>query len=196
MAKEPDHILKVGDLEVEVYRCKRKTMGLQVTERGVVQARIPKRVPLWELALFVEEKEPWIEKARAEIRAREYEQGEIEELSDGEILWLTHLAEVCIPDLAEKWAKEIGVEYGRISVRHPRTQWGSCTAEGNLSFNCLLMLTPPDVRDYVVVHELCHIRHLNHSRAFWREVERVLPEYREAKEWLKTKGRTLIARLE
>ena len=94
------------------------------------------------------------------------------------------------------YAPLMKVAPGRITVRTQKTRWGSCTQDGNLNFNALLLLAPQEVLDSVVVHELCHIRHLNHSRAFWREVERVLPEYREAKEWLKTKGRTLIARLE
>ena len=66
---------------------------------------------------------------------------------------------------------------------------------GNLNFNCLLMLCPPEVLDYVVVHELCHRKHMNHSRAFWAEVERVLPDYQMRRNWLKEHGGALVERL-
>ena len=85
--------------------------------------------------------------------------------------------------------------YGRITIRSQRTRWGSCSAAGNLNFNCLLMLTPGEIRDYVVVHELCHRKELNHSARFWSLVEGVLPDYRTRRQWLKDHGGSLIARL-
>ena len=90
-----------------------------------------------------------------------------------------------IPKRVEHFAKIIGVDYGRITIRNQKTRWGSCSSKGNLNFNCLLMLTPPEVIDYVVVHELCHRKEMNHSKAFWREVEKVIPNYKEYVEWLK-----------
>lgn len=83
----------------------------------------------------------------------------------------------------------------RLTVRHQKTLWGSCTTEGNLSFNCLLMLAPEEIRDYVVVHELCHLRHLNHSKEFWRAVENALPDYKSRRRWLKDNGSLILARL-
>lgn len=83
----------------------------------------------------------------------------------------------------------------KISIRHQSTRWGSCSQNGNLNFNCLLMLAPQEVRDYVVVHELCHLLHMNHSKTFWKEVARVLPGYRKPYNWLKENGTLLMARL-
>ena len=89
-------------------------------------------------------------------------------------------------------AKIIGVDYGRITIRNQKTRWGSCSSKGNLNFNCLLMLTPPEVIDYVVVHELCHRKEMNHSKDFWREVEKVLPNYLDQVKWLKDEGSNVI----
>lgn len=97
-------------------------------------------------------------------------------------------AQVVIPERVRHFAPLIGVDYGRITIRCQRTRWGSCSAKGNLSFNCLLMLLPNEVVDSVVVHELCHRKHMNHSPLFYAEIERVFPEYRKCSKWLKENG--------
>ena len=90
------------------------------------------------------------------------------------------------------YAEKLGVSYGKITLRQQKTRWGSCAANGNLNFNWLLILAPPEVLDYVVVHELCHRREMNHSQAFWKEVEKILPDYRERQKWLKDNGWRLM----
>ena len=100
-----------------------------------------------------------------------------------------------LPGKAAYYAPIVGVTYGRITIRNQRTRWGSCSGKGNLNFNCLLMLAPEEVQDYVVVHELCHRLEMNHSPEFWKEVERVLPDYRTAKQWLKEHGDELMGRI-
>lgn len=108
------------------------------------------------------------------------------------------LAQEALEDLPARvkyYAPLVGVTYGRITIRNQRTRWGSCSSKGNLNFNCLLMLCPPKIRDYVVVHELCHRREMNHSARFWAEVEKILPDYKEKQKWLKENGGRLIGRL-
>ena len=100
-----------------------------------------------------------------------------------------------IPARVAEWARQTGVTYGRVTVKKQKTLWGSCSAKGNLNFNCLLLRCPEDVMDYVIVHELCHRRELNHSPRFWAEVERILPEYRKPLKWLRTEGQALISRM-
>ena len=87
------------------------------------------------------------------------------------------------------------VTFGRITIRSQHSRWGSCSASGNLNFNCLLMLAPEAVRDYVIVHELCHRKVMNHSPGFWKEVGAVLPSFQTHRRWLKENGASLLARL-
>jgi predicted metal-dependent hydrolase len=94
--------------------------------------------------------------------------------------------------LAEEEAERIGVTYRRIRIGDQRTRWGSCSASGTLSFNWRLVLAPPEVLDYVVVHELCHLGIPGHSRRFWGLVERQRPQWREQREWLREHGPELL----
>ena len=96
-----------------------------------------------------------------------------------------------ISERAAWFARIMGVSYGRITIRAAKTRWGSCSAKGNLNFHWKLILMPEEVLDYVVVHELAHRKQMNHSPAFWAEVEKVLPDYRERRRWLKTWGQTV-----
>ena len=95
--------------------------------------------------------------------------------------------------LAPAEAARLGVSYRRVVVRDQRTRWGSCSSRGTLSFNWRLALAPADVLDYVVVHELCHLREPNHSRRFWRAVERARPDYARHERWLRDHGWELLA---
>ena len=78
-----------------------------------------------------------------------------------------------------------GFSYKRVSIRHQKTRWGSCSSDGTLSFNCTLMCLPQALREYVVVHELCHLKEMNHSKQFWGLVEKTIPQYKELRKQLK-----------
>lgn len=97
-----------------------------------------------------------------------------------------------IPERVQIYAEKIGVTYGRITIRNQRTKWGSCTSNGNLNFNCLLMAAPTEVLDSVVVHELCHRLHMNHSKEFYAKVYRIFPDYDKWNKWLKDNSSLLI----
>lgn len=109
-----------------------------------------------------------------------------------EILELKAKAKEELPAIVKKYADLMGVTYTRITIRHQKTRWGSCTKTGNLSFNCLLMKMPENVRDYVIIHELAHRKELNHSTKFWTIVAEYCPWYKEAKLWLKDNGNRLL----
>lgn len=84
-----------------------------------------------------------------------------------------------------------GGKYTSITIRDQKSRWGSCSSRGTLSFNYRLLFAPPKVLDYVVVHELCHLTHMNHSKNFWNMVASVMPEYKTYKNWLKEHGQEL-----
>ena len=95
--------------------------------------------------------------------------------------------------LIDEEGPELGVEVKRVQIRDQRSRWGSCSTRGTLSFNWRLVLAPLDVLDYVVVHELCHLREPNHSRRFWKLVESRRPSWRVQRDWLHEHGPELLA---
>ena len=113
-------------------------------------------------------------------------------LTNEDIRALAEQAKNVIPERVAYYAEKVGVTYGRITIRNQKTRWGSCSSKGNLNFNCLLMLAPPEVMDSVVVHELCHLKQMNHSKKFYDEVLRVMPDYRARQKWLKEHGAELL----
>ena len=181
-------------MRYELIRSDRKTMAVEITEKGVL-VRAPKRASRLQIELFLDEHADWIARKLAARQKRREEASEVAVLSDDELKTLSKRAAAYIPGRAAYYAPLAGVSYGRITIRAQKTRWGSCSAKGNLNFNRLLMLAPPEVIDSVVVHELCHRKEMNHSAAFYREVLRVFPEYHKWNRWLKENGHLLLARL-
>jgi len=180
--------------DYKLIRSRRKTLCIEIRQ-GQLLVRAPLRASNAEIARFLREKQSWIEDHLAKARAREEAKQSVPLLTDAEIRLLAHEAKVLIPDRVAYFARQLNVAYGRITIRCQRTRWGSCSSRGNLNFNCLLMLAPREVLDSVIVHELCHRKHMNHSAAFYNEVLRIMPDYRTWDKWLKKNGPLLMARL-
>lgn len=183
-------------MDIAVIRSNRKTVAIQVNADLTVTVRVPRHTSRKDIERIISEKEPWIRKHIEQIRAKKeaYEAMETSHLTDEEIRELADKARKYILERVAYFAEHMGVTYGRITIRNQKTRWGSCSSKGNLNFNCLLMLTPAEIIDYVVVHELCHRKEMNHSGAFWNEVEKVLLDYREAVRWLKEEGSQIMWR--
>ena len=177
----------------ELIRYNRKTIALQIKGDGRIIVRAPLRMAAKDIQRFVDSKAAWIEKYLSIIQQRQQPVGSAFTLE--QLHQLADAAKQDIPQRVARLAALVGVTYGRITIRAQKSRWGSCSGKGNLNFNCLLMLCPEEVRDYVVVHELCHRKELNHSPRFWAEVEKVLPGYRVQRKWLKDNGGTIIKRL-
>lgn len=186
-------IAEISKDKIIVRRSKRKTLSIEITADARVLVRAPLRMPQAQIQKFISEKSRWIEDHVTRAQERLRGQAEEETLTEQQIRELADRALKIIPERAAFYAEKMGVTYGRITIRKQKTRWGSCSGEGNLNFNCLLMLAPPEVLDYVVVHELCHRREMNHSPAFWGEVEKVLPGYKEQRKWLRENGSRLLA---
>ena len=181
-------------MKVTVIRSNRKTVAIQVNSDLSVTVRAPYSASEKDIEEILKKKEAWISKHIEKIKKTKerLEAESTEKLTREKVIALAEEALKIIPARVEYFAKVIGVTYGKITIRNQKTRWGSCSSKGNLNFNCLLMLAPPEVLDYVVVHELCHRKQMNHSKAFWLEVEKVLPDYKEARKWLKEEGSQMI----
>lgn len=183
----------LSDPATRLIRARRKTLSIRITQEGNLEIRAPLGMPKGEIEAFLKEKAQWIETHRAKVLA-EYAQGQQAPLGEEEILTLAEQMRQRLPEKLNRYAASMGVTFGRVTIRCQQTRWGSCSSRGNLNFNCLLMLAPEEVLDYVVVHELAHRKQMNHSALFWQEVARECPDYKKSLRWLKDRGGALLSR--
>lgn len=188
-----EETVKIEGLSVLLVRSSRKTLAVQIRADGTVIARAPLRMPKDRILCFLSEKASWIRMQQGRMQEREKmrQQARIH-LDAAQEKELRERAKSVLAQRTAYFARQIGVTYGRITVRDQKTRWGSCSQTGNLNFNFRLILAPLEVLDYVVVHELCHRRQMNHSAQFWQEVAQVLPDYRKRKAWLTENGWRLM----
>lgn len=179
------------DISYTLIRSRRKTISLEIRPDGTLLVRAPKRMSDRAVRDFVASKEGWIRSKLAKYEGRP----PLAQLTAEELSQLKQRAKEYLPGRVALYAPRVGVTWDKITIRAQRSRWGSCSRQGNLNFNCLLMLAPSEIRDYVVIHELCHRKHMNHSPAFWAEVARVCPAYLQHRKWLKDNGHLLIGRL-
>lgn len=181
----------------EIIRSKRKTYGISVMPGGKVTVRIPLRGSERFAVSMVESKKNWIAVSVLKMQAVEPTPPQKEKSPSEKRLEAIYrdAAREYFPKRVSYFSHVLGVNYGKITIRDQKTRWGSCSSKGNLSFNWRLILAPPNVLDYVVVHELCHRKEMNHSQRFWALVESVMPEYREYRKWLKENGNKLTLSL-
>ena len=174
-------------VEVQIIRSSRRSMGLQVKADGTVCARVPMQVMDYAVQEFIEGHADWIFKKRKLVLSKDNRPDivylpEVTEESDRERI------QTFIEEKVSYYASVMGVSYGRITMRNQKTRWGSCSSVGNLNYNWKLVLMPPVVLDYVVVHELAHRREMNHSAAFWKVVATWMPDYKKYRKWLRDNG--------
>jgi len=183
-------------MEITVIRSKRKTISIRINPDLSITVRAPRYATQKDIERALRQNESWICRHMEQMKKKkeQYERLAEEKLTPEETRMLADQALKIIPGRVEYFAGKACVTYGRITIRNQKTRWGSCSSKGNLNFNCLLMLAPPAVLDYVVVHELCHRKEMNHSKAFWAEVEKILPDYRDADAWLKAEGSRIMQR--
>ena len=152
--------LNFGSVSVFVTRTARKTISIQIKADGM-HVRAPLRMSDTEIERFLDSKSKWIKKHLQMVAERKSAVNDLPPYTPEEIRDLASKALQIIPERVKHYARIIGVDYGNITIRNQRTRWGSCSSKGNLNFNCLLMLLPDEIIDSVVVHELCHRKHMH-----------------------------------
>lgn len=187
--------MKISEYNVEVRRSKRKSAAIKITADMQIVVFVPLYVSDNEIEKMVILKSKWIDEHMLKVQSRIDERSKLEKITFEQVKELADQAVEYIPKRVKYYAEKENFVYNKITIKNLVSRWGSCSTKGNLNFNCLLMLTPDYVIDYIVVHELCHLREMNHSEKFWAEVEKIMPDYQRAELWLKQNGGNLISRM-
>lgn len=172
------------DYPIEIVRSDRKTVALEITRELTVRIRAPKQMTDAELYAIAQKHEQWIEK-HIEIQKRRVTARTAYDLTEEDAAALKAKARQVIPPKVEYYAKLMGVKPKSVKITSAHTRFGSCSGENALCFSYILMRYPEEAIDYVVVHELAHIKHHNHSRSFYALVGKYLPDYKRREKMLR-----------
>jgi predicted metal-dependent hydrolase len=156
---------------------------LRLERDGRVRVTIPRGGSLREAKAFATRHQQWIERQRERLAPST--------VSADDLRTLKTRARMELPSRLLDMASAFGLHVARVSIRNQRTRWGSCGRDGHICLNWRLVLMPAWVSDYVLVHELMHLKRLDHSPAYWRLVAAACPSYRDARAWLRLNGPTL-----
>ena len=169
-------------MDYTLVRSRRKTLAIEVTREGNLVVRAPLRCPQKTIDSFVAGRRDWIEAA---LQRQSQRLAAHPPLTESEIESLRQQAKAYLPGRVAIWAQRMGLAPAAVKITSAHTRFGSCSSKNSLCFSLYLMQYPPEAIDAVVVHELCHMRHRDHSPAFYAEVERWLPDYREREKLLR-----------
>lgn len=178
-----------------IQKSRRRSISVSVMTDNRVLVKAPYGTTERTVQEFLLSKKDWITKHLEKQNMEEEKAESLGLLSADEIKQIKKQVRKIIPQRVEFWANKIGVTYGRIAIRLQSSRWGSCSIDGNLNFNCLLVIMPLEIMDSVVVHELCHRRHMNHSKEFYAEIDRVFPDYKRCNKWLKDNSGVYLKRV-
>lgn len=165
----------------------RKTLAIHVKPDGSVEVRGPFRLSKAKADAFVEAKADWIYKTQQRLVEQNQKKQPIN-LSREEVEQYKKEAASLFQARCNYFADKMGVQYQQIKINQAKTRWGSCNSKGNLHFTFRLVFAPAELVDYVIVHELAHLKEFNHSPRFWAVVEKVLPDYKERRSFLRAFG--------
>jgi predicted metal-dependent hydrolase len=171
--------------EVKIIRSNRRSISLQIEEDGSLLVRAPRFILKSSIMRFIKEKESWIDKHKNLSEKRKEKKERFDNLTKKEIKEYKEIAKDVISKKVKYYADLYDFKYGDIKINSAKKRWGSCNVKNTLNFTWRLMFCPDYVVDYVVIHELCHIKEKNHSRSFWNLVEKYYPDFKKAKRWFK-----------
>lgn len=182
-----------GEIPYVVRRTsRRRSIGIQVLPDSRVVFRVPRRYS-GDLNHLLEKHADWILRRQNHYKAHP-PSNLLPPGIDTTKAMKQHRTQALqtIEESIRRFEPLVGVSPGKTTIRNQKTRWGSCNKHRHLNFNWRLVLLPPDLLDYVVVHEMCHMTHLNHSRQFWKQVESILPDYVKRRHLLKTRYSCLL----
>ena len=169
-------------MNFEVKYSARKTISIQITREATVQVHAPYKTPMDQIEALIQKHEVWI---RSHLEKMQIRCDATPDLTQEEIRRLKKEAKEALSVMVERFSRFMDLKYGRITITSAKTRFGSCSSEGNLSFSYRCMLYPREVQEYIVVHELSHLVHMNHSKDFYKLVASVLPDYKKRIQYLK-----------
>ena len=172
--------------QYELKRSNRKSISVEISREAKIIVRAPLKMKKSDIDAFLNSKSEWIDKHLASVK--ENISSAPRKLTEEEKKELKKNAKKVIEKRTQYYAQIMRLDYRTISIRLQKTRFGSCSTKNNLNFNALIALMPQEILDYVIVHELSHLKEMNHSPAFWHEVEKVIPDYKTKRKWLKTNG--------
>ena len=199
-------------MDVNITTSWRKSLSLRFDRDGVLQVKAPKLTSKRSIDAFIKKHQVWIEKQSEKIQKQQVDKkwylfGEeiIESHPHSSTLsWILSLpkgkeaaklslfyksqAKQYIPDRCKELADQHGFQYNKLRITSAMTRWGSCSSKKNLNFSYRLIMAPKEAIDYVIIHELCHLRQMNHGPKFWREVSDIMPEYKKYEKHLRDEG--------
>jgi predicted metal-dependent hydrolase len=189
----PQPSVGAGPLQFYFVRHRRaRRYIVRVDADGRVRVTIPRGGSKREADAFAQRHREWIERQRAGLTPSAFGHDQRPELRARAATELPARVSILARDHAYLGSPDgAPLRVTRITIRNQRTRWGSCGRDGHICLNWRLVMMPEFVRDYVIVHELMHLRRLDHSRAFWRLVEAACPDYRRARQWLRQHGSSL-----
>lgn len=182
--------------EIQITKSWRKSISLSFDKQGVLQVRAPKFMLPGQIENFLLKNSDWIDKNFQKIRERELnkkyylfwkELENIQEIKNLETYYKKEAKNYIVPRCNEL-AEEFWFTHAGIRITSASTRWGSCSSKKTLNFSYRLIMSPPESIDYVIIHELCHLRQMNHSSKFWKEVADIMPEYKKYEKHLRTEG--------
>lgn len=183
---------KNENIKLLIVKQHRKSISIKIRNSSLIEVHAPFGIEDKDIDAFVEKHGDWINAKLAEMKEAESALNSIDVASKAEFDEKIELAKKIIPEKCAYYADMIGVDYGRITLKAQKTLFGSCSAAGNLNFNIALMFAPEKVLDYVIIHELCHLKEMNHSMDFWHEVEKVMKDYKVERQWLNDNGAMIM----
>ena len=169
-------------MDFEIIRSKRRTICLQIKRDGTVCVRAPMKMTKKQIDEFVLKHIDWIKKKQELVKNRHI----VEDFDEKAIKELKKRLKETVEPIIEYYSSIIGVKPNKISINSAKTRFGSCSSQKNINFSFRLALYPYEAIEYVCVHELAHLKEMNHSKKFWQIVETCLPDYKSRKELLKS----------